>query len=346
MAEPFDPPERQPGPEQHSDKGSTNPISEQAIEPASSTKTAGAAPSPLRNIFVGSNGLRAGWRLLVFLVLFGICAAILERLSLFLAGPGRFTLVSIAFMELVLFGSALSASGIMGRIEKRTFADYGLPAQGAFGSRFWEGSLWGFVALSFLLLLLRITRSFEYGVPAIKGLELGKYALLWGCVFLLVALAEEYTFRGYPLFTLSSGIGFWPAALILSALFGLVHLGNPGESWLGGFNAGFIGVFFCLTLRRSGSLWFAIGTHMGWDWGETFFYGVPDSGQVAPGHFLSPVFHGSKWLTGGTVGPEGSVLAMVVVAMMFMAFHYRFPPATRPRQFESGEPVPVADTAV
>jgi membrane protease YdiL (CAAX protease family) len=309
-------------------------------------KKADSVPSLLRKVFLGSNGLRADWRLLVFFVLFGICAAILERLAVLIAGPARFTLGSMSLMESGLFGAALIASGIMGRVEKRTFADYGLPSRGAFGCRFWEGSLWGFAALSFLLLLLRIAGSFEYGVPAITGLELGKYALLWGGVFLLVALAEEYTFRGYPLFTLSSGIGFLPAALILSALFGLVHLGNPGESWLGSFNAGLIGVFFCLTLRRTGSLWFAIGAHMGWDWGETFFYGVPDSGQVAPGHFLHPVFHGSKWLTGGTVGPEGSVLAVLVVALMLMAFHYRFPPATRPRQFESGEPVPVADTAV
>jgi membrane protease YdiL (CAAX protease family) len=343
MAEPVNPPPgRQPGPEQHSDTAFTNPIPEPAADP----EKTGAGLSPLRRIFVGSDGLRAGWRLLVFLLSFGICAAILERLALLLAGPSRFTLMSISLMELVLFGSALIASGIMGRVERRTFADYGLPAQGAFGSRFWEGSLWGFVALSFLLLLLRIAGSFEYGVPAIKGFELGKYAILWGCVFLLVALGEEYTFRGYPLLTLSSGIGFWPAALVLSALFGVAHLGNPGESWLGGFNAGFIGLFFCLTLRRTGSLWFAIGTHMGWDWGETFFYGVPDSGQVAPGHFLSPMFHGSKWLTGGTVGPEGSVLAVVVVALMCIVFHYRFHRLTHPRQLDSGKPVPLADTAV
>jgi membrane protease YdiL (CAAX protease family) len=345
MAEPFEPPQ-QPRPEPRSDKVSTNPISEHASESASSIKTTDCAPFPLRNLFLGRNGLRAGWRLLMFLVLFGICAAILERLALLVAGPAGFTLASMSLMELGLFGAALIASGIMGRVERRTFADYGLPLRGAFGPRFWEGSVWGFVALSFLLLLLRMAGSFEYGVPAITGLELGKYALLWGGVFLLVALAEEYTFRGYPLFTLSSGIGFWPTALILSALFGLVHLGNPGESWLGSFNAGLIGAFFCLTLRRTGSLWFAIGTHMGWDWGETFFYGVPDSGQVAPGHFLSPVFHGSKWLTGGTVGPEGSVLALLVVALVLVAFHHRFPPATRLRQFKSGEPFPVADTAV
>jgi hypothetical protein len=95
---------------------------------------------------------------------------------------------------------------------------------------------------------------------------------------------------------------------------------------MGAVTAGLIGLFFCLTLRRTGSLWFAIGAHTAWDWAETFLYGVPNSGQVAPGHLFSPRFHGSRWLTGGSVGPEGSVLAVVVVALMFVAFHFRFRP--------------------
>src|SRR5581483_661698 len=118
---------------------------------------------------------------------------------------------------------------------------------------------------------------------------------LWG-------LFEEFLFRGYTQFTLAEGIGFWPAAVLLSAAFGAIHLRNQGEAWIGALGAAFIGLFFCLTLRRTRSLWFAAGMHASWDWGETFLYSVPDSGFLPPGHLLNSSFHGPQWLTGGSVG--------------------------------------------
>ena len=91
--------------------------------------------------------------------------------------------------------------------------------------------------------------------------------------------------------------------------------------------AAFIGFFFCLTLRRTGNLWFAVGFHAAWDWGETFFYSVPDSGMVAPGHLLRSSLHGADWLSGGSVGPEGSVLCFVVIALLWIAFDRMYPPS-------------------
>ena len=82
----------------------------------------------------------------------------------------------------------------------------------------------------------------------------------------------------------------------------------------------FIGLFFALTLRRTGTLWFALGFHAAWDWGETFFYSVPDSGIVFPGHLLKSSLHGARWLTGGSVGPEGSSVCFVVIALLSLAF--------------------------
>ncbi|MGH9394805.1 MAG: lysostaphin resistance A-like protein, partial [Terriglobales bacterium] len=158
-----------------------------------------------------------------------------------------------------------------------------------------------------------------------------------------VAFAEEFTFRGYALTTFTSGAGFWPAAIVLSALFGAVHLGNNGESAAGALEVGLIGLFFCFTWRRTGNLWFAVGMHAAWDFCESFAYGVPDSGVVTPGHLLEPSFHGSRWITGGSVGPEGSVWALAVVAALFVLFAMRFPqhPAAaampRPRSAASSE---------
>jgi len=135
-----------------------------------------------------------------------------------------------------------------------------------------------------------------------------------------VAFFEEFLFRGYAQFTLTRGIGFWPAALALSCGFGLSHLKNLQEHWPGLVAAAFIGLFFCLTLRRTGNLWFAVAFHAAWDWGETFFYSVPDSGISSPGHLLSSDLHGAAWRSGGSTGPEGSVFCFLVIALVWVLF--------------------------
>ena len=161
---------------------------------------------------------------------------------------------------------------------------------------------------------------FYFGGIALHGPRVLKFAAFWGLLFLIVGLFEEFAFRGYSQFTLALGTGFWPAAVLLSVAFGAVHLSNQGEAWVGALGAAFIALFFCLTLRRTGNLWFALGFHAAWDWGETFFYSVPDSGIVFPGHLLQSSFSGPTWLTGGTVGPEGSVLCFVVIGATAILF--------------------------
>jgi hypothetical protein len=89
----------------------------------------------------------------------------------------------------------------------------------------------------------------------------------------------------------------------------------------------FIGLFFCLTLLRTGNLWFAVGFHAAWDWGETFIYSVPDSGLVVPGHLLSSSLRGPDWLSGGSVGPEGSVLCFIVILLAWVLFSKMYPAA-------------------
>ena len=123
---------------------------------------------------------------------------------------------------------------------------------------------------------------------------------------------------------------FWPAALILSGLFGFAHIFNPGENAFGIIQVVQIGLIFCLILRRTGNLWFAIGFHAAWDWAETFFYGTPDSGMLGVGRFLNTSVQGPNWLTGGSAGPEGSVIAFLVLLLFALIIHLRFPNAVYP----------------
>lgn len=288
-----------------------------------------APPPYIHGIFLGPHGLRAGWRLLAFVFLtlligFGLLA---------LAGPlaGKFTPAGTLTGEGIGFIAALAASVLMGRlIEHRSLAEYGLPRRGAFGLQFWAGLWWGFLAMTALVVLIHLDHGFDFGTRVLAGAAIVKYAAFWGITFLAVGFFEEYFFRGYSLATLTTGMGFWPSAVALSAVFGAVHLNNPGENWAGALCAGLIGLFLCLTLRRTGSLWFAIGLHAGWDFSESFLYSVPDSGGMVPGHLLNSSFHGPQWLTGGSVGPEGSALVFVIIFIMFIIFNYfyrgvRFP---------------------
>ena len=123
----------------------------------------------------------------------------------------------------------------------------------------------------------------------------------------------------------AKGIGFWPAAILLSLLFGRVHLDNPGEGWVGALGVVAIGLIFAFALRRTGNLWLVVGWHASFDFGETFLYSVPNSGIVFSGHLSNASLHGAKWLTGGTVGPEGSVFSFLTMGILAVAIHLLFP---------------------
>ena len=285
-------------------------------------------------IFIGPNGLRAGWRLLIYLCLFYAVGFVLGEVVRHLPAlrqlvrggtPGELSPGPLLVQEMVSALMALVPALILGKFERRSLGDYGIPLRGAFGIRFWQGMVWGLADVTVLVLLIRTFHGYSFGELALHGETVWRYALLWAAVFLVVGLFEEFAFRGYTQFTLATGIGFWPAAVLLSAGFGAIHLANPGEAVVGGLSVFVIAMFFCLTLRRTGSLWFAIGMHASFDWGETFLYSVPDSGFLAKGHLLNSSFHGPRWLTGGTIGPEGSAMAFLTMFLLFMVFNWLYP---------------------
>jgi len=298
-------------------------------EPAPEQRQPRVFPTLLReSIFVGANGVRPIWRFLIYVGLYYV----LRLLLLSLAGAvvsRESDDVSPLWLQLLeeclLLGAAMFPALFLSKFEGRRFGAYGLPSHDAFGKQFWMGVIWGLGAITLLLLVMRGIGVFYFGGLAIHGGRVLKFAAFWGVVFLVVGLYEDFLFRGYSLITLAETIGFWQAALLLSFAFGFIHLGNRGESWVGALGAAFIGLFFCLTLRRTGTLWFAVGMHAAWDWGESFLYSVPDSGQIAAGHLLRSSFRGPRWLTGGSVGPEGSVLVFVLITLLWIAFDRMYP---------------------
>ena len=111
---------------------------------------------------------------------------------------------------------------------------------------------------------------------------------------------------------------FWQAAWVTSTIFGLYHTWNSGENWIGIFAASFIGFVFCVSVRLTGSAWWAIGCHASWDWAETYFYGTADSGIQGQGHLLFATPTGNALWSGGTDGPEGSPLVIGVILVLLL----------------------------
>ncbi len=308
-----------------------------SASPSSASPETHLPPAPIersmgRTIFFGPNGLRAGWRLLIFLAiifaLFVVLGGVLRVLHIGgrnQAATGQLTPFSLSITEGTILLFTGIAALIMAKIERRKFSQYGLPFAGALGKNFWKGTIWGFLSVSGTLLTIFAFHGFRITGLAIHGTTILASTAAWSVTMLIVGLSEEFAFRGYPQFTLASGIGFWPAAFVFSALFGLAHTGNKGETIFGLLSVVVFGMLFCLFLLRTGNLWFAVGFHAGWDWGQTFLYGVPDSGLLSYHNLLNSSFSGPRWLTGGTVGPEASIftpIALLVTAIIF-SLRYR-----------------------
>jgi uncharacterized protein len=247
-------------------------------------------------------------------------------LELTFRGPILQTEPRIVFFEdfagfIVVYLAAL----VLARIERRPVGSYGLPMAQPALRHFLQGCGLGLVEVCSLMGLIALFGGYSFGDLAIHGSDILRWSLAWAVIFIFVGLFEEFAFRGYTLYALAESIGFWPAAILFAASFAFVHSSNPGESVAGEVGVAAIALIFALTLRRTGTLWLAVGWHAAFDFGETFVFSVPDSGSVFPGHLSNSTLHGPVWLTGGPAGPEASVFSFVTMAALTLAFHFFFP---------------------
>jgi len=310
-----------------------NPVNESQQEPQSIDRM----EASVTNAFVGPHGVRAGWRLLIYIAMVVVVGAIVTMAIVKLAGRPRGTPGPVALLgqEVLGFAIVIGAAWIMSRIERRSVGEYGLPADELFGRKFWLGFSFGLVEIVALMGLISAFGGYSFGTLALEGSAIFKWGLFHLILFTFVGFFEEFLFRGYMQYTLADGIGFWPAAILLSVGFGAVHLGNPGEGLMGAAGVVMVALLFCFSLKRSGSLWYAVGLHASFDWGETYLFSVPNSGTFMQGHLSNAVLHGPTWLTGGTVGPEGSVFCFLTLALQFLVVNWFFP--AKRKETASGE---------
>jgi membrane protease YdiL (CAAX protease family) len=303
-------------------------------------------PSDLHRIFIGKDGLRAGWSLLIFITLVVAIVLCIRFVGHKLHPPAPQTDWDVMRMPRVIIGESipflviLLVSWIMSKIERRPNSVYGLGGSRKL-ARFFAGLAWGVTCLSLLVLTLLKTGYLVFDSRLLFGSAMLRYGAFWLFSFLLVGLLEEYLTRGYLQYTLSRGLaglyqwafktshspasGFWTAAIFFSILFGLGHSKNPGESPIGLLTAGLAAMVFCFSLWRTGSLWWAIGFHTSWDWAQSFLYGVADSGTMIQHHLLATHPVGRPLLSGGDTGPEGSIFAIAMLALVSLIILFTLP---------------------
>lgn len=312
-----------------------------------------------RNLFLSDHGIRAGWRLLLYLAilltpvaLFALAARIGQGATghSHNAGPFVISPLTSTFAEAAQFGFVLFATWIMSRIEDRSMSSYGLEHPGRDLPLALAGACWGVTFMCLLIAILWGTHHLVFTAVLLRPLSALGYGVAWGVNFILVGLFEECLFRGYLQFILTlclAGLirwiapassranttGFWLAAVLISFGFGFAHGSNPGESPVGLLCAALAGLVFAFSLWRTGTLWWAIGLHAAWDWAQSFLFGVADSGAVSADHLLASHPSGRILLSGGATGPEGSLFVLPVMLLIALVIA-----ATLRRRTRPGEP--------
>ncbi len=202
----------------------------------------------LRSSFVGPQGIRSGWSMLIFIMTLVVEVLVTRVPVNHLLHSMKHNPSLEAWSPVVAAGIlallVLVATAIMAKIEERPVLSYGFMDKRRL-SRFVLGIAGGVAALSALVLALKMSGWLIFDGRALHG----KSAWLqWGVAFLLTALFEESLLRGYLQSTLTRGVGFWWAAVLLSLAFGATHLPNHGESPIGIFSVVGAGLLFCLSL--------------------------------------------------------------------------------------------------
>ena len=261
------------------------------------------------------NRLRAGWRLFFHLLIMIPIGLIVGALSKVLfpfwqGGMLQDQLISLVAMTLSIF--------IARRwLDKRSFTSLGLKVN----KKTWGDLLAGigitFLMMGFIYLLEWslgwITfEGFAWEFESASSVTLNLLGIFG--IFILVGWNEELLSRGYQLQNLADGINLTWGVIISSAVFGLLHLGNPNATWLSAAGIFLAGIFLAYGYIRTNQLWLPIGLHIGWNFFEGVVFGFPVSG-LDVFRLTRISVNGPDLVTGGAFGPEAGLIVIPALVL-------------------------------
>ena len=281
--------------------------------------------------FIGPDRkLRALWRAALFYVLgtqvvlrlldlgYGYLARVLNAGS-------ELSPTNIMLGELELFLAALICTGVLARYEGRRVDSYGLPLKRAFGPRTWEGALAGVLMAGAVAIGMYALGGMQIAGFATTGRALAVSALAWLLANICIGVAEEFWYRSYLLQTLWKSLGFWPGAILIALGFTADHyFYKTGENIWDVITLMSLSLLMCYSVLKTGSLWFAVGFHIAFDYMQLFVIGTPNGANIPVGRMLNVSFAGPDWLTGGVLGTEASFLMYPMIALLWLYVWWRF----------------------
>jgi membrane protease YdiL (CAAX protease family) len=281
-------------------------------------------------LFNDDGKLRAFWRVLVFFWigtgLSWVEADLINVVTNHYPALNQLSIQAIIFFEGMTLVNALVCTWVFARYEKRRIDSYGLPIREAFSARLWEGLALGAVVPALVGLGMLALHGWVIVGFNLHGGEWFVLPLGWLVANIFVGIAEETWYRGYMLQTLSKSLGFWPAAVILSLLFVSDHyFFKTGENLYDVVTLFFFGIFICLSVRRTGTLWFGVGFHIAFDFMQLFVIGTRNGALTPVGSLFVSHFPGPAWINGGALGTEASVLVYPATILMFTYLLWRYP---------------------
>ncbi len=268
-------------------------------------------------VLFGPHGLRAGWRILLFSLLLWVFASILYALLSAVVAPlaGDARAGMVVQVLVMLIASILAGWVMLAAVDRRPIGALGFAADPAAGRDSAVGFAAGGAMLALAVLLLTVASMARWVADTGSGGEYVAALALSLAFFAVAAAAEEAAFRGYAFQALVQGIGAWPAILLTSGLFALLHAGNPSVTPVALANIFLAGVMLALAYLKTRSLWFATAVHLGWNWTMQSLLGFPVSGL---NEFDTPLYDvrelGPDVLTGGAFGPEAGLAATLAIA--------------------------------
>lgn len=198
-------------------------------------------------------------------------------------------------------------------IEKRPLTSMGFKKKNAVRD-YLIGLVLGFAMFSAVVLINVIT-----GAMTVEGLNDSfstmniVFIVLFFIGFVIQGASEEIMVRGYFMTSLGAKHNMWLALLISSGMFGLLHVGNPGFTFLGFVNIILVGVMFGLYIICFDNIWGACALHTMWNFVQGNFYGVQVSGLTMSDSVLTTTINEEmKLINGGSFGAEGGIATTIV----------------------------------
>jgi len=259
---------------------------------------------------------RAGWRLLFqFVLMFGT-VIVLTVPVIFVHLLGVSFPVELLVNQLAIF-VAINLSVPLARrfLDKRSFVSLGLNLRGALPDLIAgfvvAGAIMGAIFAAELWLGWATIESLAWQTQ--NRLEVVIELAIWLGIFVIGGWQEELLARGYWLQNIAEGTNLPIGVLASSALFGLMHIGNPGASWIAIAGLFLAGLFLACGYLLTKQLWLPIGLHIGWNFFEGNVFGFQVSG-LDTFRLVHLNVNGPELWTGGSFGPEAGLI--VIPAMV------------------------------